>query len=111
MERTAHGFGRWTGGMGGLAVLAKKKIQPSGEGRPAKHVDLPKLRFSKNGNHAYRRLPVFLRVRKLPPIAAPKARRLLRFLLLWFGKMPADTGWRKLLLKLGKIVEQLNQVK
>jgi hypothetical protein len=43
-------------------------------------------------NNAARRLSIFLRMQKLPYDFEAQARRLLRLLLLWNGKMPADAS-------------------
>jgi hypothetical protein len=50
------------------------------------------LRDRKDRNHAYRRVPILLRLHRLRHAAAAEARTLLRFLFLWFGAVPVGSG-------------------
>jgi len=51
---------------------------------------LPAVRLRQTGDDAHRRMPVLLRVRGVQSVAAPRARRLLRLLLIRVGEVPAD---------------------
>ena len=57
--------------------------------------DLPGLRPQQAGDHAYRCLPVVLRVRAVPHRAQAQAGRLLRLLLIWQHALSIDSGERK----------------
>jgi len=57
------------------------------------------LQLHQTRGHARRRLPVLLWMRELQGAAAPKARRLLRVLLIRFGEVPADPGTEAMLLR------------
>jgi len=53
---------------------------------------MPHLPPQKAGGHADGRLPMVLRVRRLPRDTKAKAGGLLCLLLLWFSEVPPDTG-------------------
>src|SRR6266508_6565589 len=59
---------------------------------PPIRADLSALRLRQAGNEAHRRLSVLLRVRPVRGVAQAQPRRLLRFLLVRLGQVPADAG-------------------
>lgn len=71
-------------------------IRDESNGAPVR-VDMPALLVRQTGNHADRRLSVFLRVRELQDRAATASGRLLRLLLLRIGEVPAGASGSSLL--------------
>jgi hypothetical protein len=65
------------------------------------HDHLPAMRHGDSRDDAHRCLPVFLRLHRLRHAASSEERRLLRFLFLRFGAMPAcpESGWSGRLLR------------
>jgi hypothetical protein len=79
--------------------LAGAALDRSGGKRARDHSclgsDLSGLWLRQSGAYAHQRLPVLLRVRELQSVAETQTRRLLRVLLVWFGKMSAGSVlWR-----------------
>src|SRR5258708_10955026 len=59
---------------------------------PPIRADLSAVRLRQAGNDAHRRLPVLLRMHPVRGVAQAQPRRLLRFLLVRLGQVPADAG-------------------
>jgi hypothetical protein len=91
-------------------ILAPRSGQPIGRPRKA-DVDernalianprvgphLSALRIYRNRNHADRRMPLLLRMRRVSRFASTKIRGLLRLLFVWLSAMPARATGAKLL--------------